>query len=99
MTDVALHYRTCTLCEAMCGLEIGHVGEQVVSIRGDAQNHFSRGHICPKGNALRDVHADPERLRFPVRRGADGWERVEWEEALDDIAARVLAIQRDHGRD
>ena len=70
-----------------------------MSVRGDAHNHFSRGHICPKGNALQDVHHDPERLRFPLRRGADGWERVGWDEALDDIAARVLAIQREHGRD
>jgi len=94
-----LHYRGCTLCEAMCGLEIRHLDGEVVSIRGDEHNCFSRGHICPKGNALQDVHVDPERIRFPLRRSAGGWERVGWDEALDDIAARVLAIQRDHGRD
>jgi anaerobic selenocysteine-containing dehydrogenase len=94
-----LHYRGCTLCEAMCGLEIGHSDGEVVSIRGDRDDPFSRGHICPKGNALQDVHADPERIRCPLRRRAGEWERVGWDEALDDIAARVRAIQRAHGRD
>ncbi len=94
-----LHYRACTVCEAMCGLEIRHAGGEVVSIRGDEQNTFSRGHICPKGNALQDVHTDPDRIRHPLRRAAGGWERVDWDEALDDIAARVLAIQRRDGRD
>jgi anaerobic selenocysteine-containing dehydrogenase len=95
----SVHYRACTLCEAMCGLEIRHVDGEVVSIRGDEHNHFSRGHICPKGNAIQDIHGDPERIRLPLRRSAGGWERVGWDEALDDIAARVHAIQRDHGRD
>jgi anaerobic selenocysteine-containing dehydrogenase len=93
-----LHYRGCTLCEAMCGLEIRHADGDVVSIRGDERDPFSRGHICPKGNALQDVHSDPERIRFPLRRRAGEWERVGWDEALDDIAARVRAIQRAHGR-
>jgi anaerobic selenocysteine-containing dehydrogenase len=95
----AVHHRSCTLCEAMCGLEIEHADGKVVSIRGDHQNEFSRGHICPKGVALQDLHTDPERIRFPLKRTNDGWERVDWDEALDDIAARLLAIQREHGRD
>jgi anaerobic selenocysteine-containing dehydrogenase len=95
-----LHYRVCTLCEAMCGLEITHVGGEVLGIRGDEADHFSRGHICPKGNALQDLHDDPERIRHPLRRTADGtFERVDWDEALDDIADRIIAIQRQHGRD
>jgi anaerobic selenocysteine-containing dehydrogenase len=57
----------------MCGLEIAHADGEVISIRGDEHNHFSRGHICPKGNALQDVHSDPERIRFPLKRTADGW--------------------------
>ncbi|HWF50050.1 MAG TPA: molybdopterin oxidoreductase family protein [Solirubrobacteraceae bacterium] len=94
-----VHHRTCTLCEAMCGLEIRHAGEDILSIRGDAENTFSRGHICAKGAALADVHSDPDRIRFPLRRTQSGWERVDWDDALDDIAARVGAIQREHGDD
>jgi anaerobic selenocysteine-containing dehydrogenase len=94
-----VHYRACTLCEAMCGLELEHAGGEILSIRGDHEDSFSRGHICPKGAALQDIHTDPDRIRFPLRRTATGWERVDWDEALDDIAARVCAIQREHGND
>ena len=40
-----VHFRTCTVCEAMCGLQIRHAGGEVLSIRGDEQDEFSRGHI------------------------------------------------------
>ena len=94
------HYRVCVLCEAMCGLEITHDGAEVLGIRGDAEDHFSRGHICPKGNALQDLHADPERIRRPLKRRADGsFAPVDWDEALDDIADRITAIQQAHGRE
>jgi anaerobic selenocysteine-containing dehydrogenase len=97
--SVDTHYRTCTLCEAMCGLEIRHAGGEVLSIRGDAANSFSRGHVCPKATALQDVHTDPDRIRFPLRRAATGWERVDWDEALDDVAAGIGRLQREHGND
>ncbi|WP_420128349.1 molybdopterin-dependent oxidoreductase [Longimicrobium sp.] len=93
------HYRTCTLCEAMCGLVLETDGGRVVSTRGDADDPFSRGHICPKGVALGDVHADPDRLRQPMRRTAEGWQPVGWDEALDEVAEWLRAVQRAHGRD
>ena len=92
------HYRTCTLCEATCGIAIEVEGERVVSIRGDADDPFSRGYICPKAVALQDIHADPERLRRPLRRTARGFEEVSWDEALDEAARRLHEVQRDHGR-
>jgi anaerobic selenocysteine-containing dehydrogenase len=52
-------FRTCPLCEATCGLALEVDGERVVSIRGDAQDVFSHGFICPKGTALRQLHDDP----------------------------------------
>ncbi|MDQ6777677.1 MAG: hypothetical protein M3071_16020 [Actinomycetota bacterium] len=57
----------------MCGLEIRHAGDEILSIRGNAENSSSRGHICPKGAALGDLHCDPDRIRFPLRRTAGGW--------------------------
>jgi anaerobic selenocysteine-containing dehydrogenase len=93
------HYRTCTLCEAMCGLVLETEGGRVAAIRGDAEDPFSRGHICPKGVALGDVHADPDRLRQPMRRTSGGWRTVSWDEALDEAAERLGAVQRAHGRD
>ena len=96
---MALHHRTCTLCEAMCGLAVEVEGRTVTSIRGDKEDPFSRGFLCPKATALADVQADPDRLRFPVRRTAGGWQRVSWKEALDETADRVAAIQASGGRD
>ncbi|HEX8693722.1 MAG TPA: molybdopterin oxidoreductase family protein [Longimicrobium sp.] len=96
---MSTHYRTCTLCEAMCGLVLEAEAGRVVSIRGDRDDPFSRGHICPKGVALGDVHADPDRLRQPLRRTPGGWRAVPWDEALDEAAERLSAVQREHGRD
>src|SRR3712207_1910820 len=93
------HFRTCNLCEAMCGLRIETSGGRVTSIRGDEEDPFSKGHICPKAVALQDLHEDPDRLRQPVRRTATGWQPISWEEALDETARRLHAVQKEHGKD
>ncbi|HYF64122.1 MAG TPA: molybdopterin-dependent oxidoreductase [Herpetosiphonaceae bacterium] len=99
MSEATTHYRTCPLCEAMCGLAITVRDEAILTIRGDAEDPFSRGHICPKGAALQDIHADPDRLRHPLRRGPDGWERIDWEEAFAEAVAGLKAVQARHGND
>jgi anaerobic selenocysteine-containing dehydrogenase len=94
------HFRTCTLCEAMCGIRIDVDGsDRITSIRGDDEDPFSRGYLCPKAVALRDLHEDPDRLKHPLRRVGDRWERMEWDEALELTASRLHAIQREHGND
>ena len=93
------HFRTCNLCEAMCGLTITVDGGRVTDVRGDDEDVLSRGHICPKGFALRDLQEDPDRLREPVRRTSSGWQRVSWDEALAEAAERLSAIRRAHGAD
>ncbi len=93
------HYRSCNICEAMCGLEVSHRDGAVVSIRPDRQDPFSRGHICPKAVALQDFHIDEDRVRTPLRRTADGWQPIGWEQAFTEIGQRVRAIQQQHGAD
>ncbi len=92
---------TCTLCEAMCSLEVHLDGEgSITSMRGHEADPLSRGHICPKAFALQDVHEDPDRLRRPVRRTADGgWREVSWDDAISFAASRLAAVQREHGDD
>ncbi len=99
MSDAALHYRTCNLCEAMCGLVIETEGPNIVAIRGDREDVFSRGHICPKGPALAQLHADPDRLRRPLLRDRSSWREIGWDEALDVAAAGLHRVQREHGND
>ena len=102
MTDVIAteqtHFRTCNLCEAMCGVEIKHNGEKVLSIKGDSNDPFSKGYICPKATALQDLYEDPDRLRQPVERTADGWKQISWSEALDKVAAGIQAVQQQYGQ-
>src|SRR5258706_5506229 len=92
-----LTYRACHLCEALCGIEIRSRGDEIVAVRGDAADPFSRGHVCPKAVALIDIHNDPDRLRGPVRRVDGRWEPIGWDEAFDLVAGRFAAIQREHG--
>ena len=93
------HYTTCPLCEAMCGLKLTLEGDRVTDLRGDADDPLSRGHLCPKAAALPDLQSDPDRLRHPIRRTSTGWEPVAWDDALDDIAARIVDLQARHGAD
>ena len=93
------HFRTCNLCEAMCGIVVETEASQVISIKPDADDPFSRGHICPKAVALQDLHEDPDRLRHPMRRTAAGWERISWEAAFAEVTQQIAAIRAAHGRD
>jgi anaerobic selenocysteine-containing dehydrogenase len=93
-----IHHRTCSLCEAMCGLSLTVDGGRVTAVRGDEEDPFSRGYLCPKGPAIAALHDDPERLREPMRRTASGWKTIGWDEALDEAATRIHELQRAHGK-
>src|ERR1700733_10193373 len=72
------HFRTCPLCEGMCGVELKLQAGRVESIRPDKANVWSRGHICPKGTALGALHEDADRIRRPLIRDNDTWREVSW---------------------
>ena len=100
------HYRTCHLCETMCGIEVEHDGKNIIAIRGDQNDVLSKGNICPKATGLQDIHTDPDRLRKPLIRqridpakksDKDGWREVEWDEAINFAAEGVAATQRQYG--
>jgi anaerobic selenocysteine-containing dehydrogenase len=93
------HFRACNLCEAICGLEITVANGAVTDLRGDPLDPLSHGHVCPKGNALIDLHADPDRLKSPVRRSGERWEPIAWDDAFDLVATRLKAIVAEHGDD
>lgn len=93
-------FRTCTLCEAMCGLSIDVDGERITAVNPDEDDVFSHGYICPKGTAIAAVHDDPDRLRTPVRRTPAGdFEPIAWEDAFALVARRLKEIRAQHGGD
>ncbi len=89
----------CSLCDAHCGLRVRVTEGRVVEVRGDVNDPFSRGHICPKAAALGDLMSDPDRVRAPLKRVGSEFVPVSWEEALTDIGARLAAIRARHGAD
>ena len=94
----ATTFATCPLCEATCGLEITTQGREVISIRGNPEDVFSRGYLCPKAYSLKELHADPDRIRQPMVRDGENWRIVSWQEAFETIERGLLPIIEKYGR-
>src|SRR6267143_1707107 len=92
-------YRTCPLCEATCGLELRLEGRDITLVRGDRDDVFSHGYLCPKGTAIRALEADPDRLRCPQIRVGDEWRDASWDEAFELIDEKLSRIVEEHGPD
>lgn len=99
MTKITTHYRTCNLCEAMCGIKVEHQGNQILSIKGDEKDPFSKGHICPKAVALQDLYEDPDRLRKPLEKTDTGWKEISWKSAYKKAAKGLESVQTQYGAD
>src|SRR4051812_7483402 len=97
MTRMA--FRTCPLCEATCGLQLEVEDGHVTRIRGDADDPFSKGFICPKGSTLGALHDDPDRLRRPLVRRDGAHVEVSWDEAFAEIEQRLTTLVSRHGTD
>ena len=92
-------FRTCPLCEAGCGLELTIRNESVVRVRGDRDDVFSKGFLCPKGATIHRLHDDPDRLRRPLVRRDGRHVEVSWEEAWATVAERLGGVIERHGRE
>ena len=91
-------YITCPLCEATCGLEVTTSGRDVLTIRGDRDDVFSHGYLCPKAYSLKELDADPDRLRAPMIRDGEQWREATWDEAFDAVERGLGPILRENGR-
>ncbi|MDT8417845.1 MAG: molybdopterin oxidoreductase family protein [Lutibacter sp.] len=98
MNEIRTHFRTCNLCEAMCGLEINYQNKTIISIKGDKNDALSKGHICPKATALADLYTDKDRLKTPIKRTENGWVDISWEVAFDEIETELKRIQGQYGK-
>ncbi|OBG77618.1 MULTISPECIES: molybdopterin-dependent oxidoreductase [unclassified Mycobacterium] len=91
------HIRTCPLCEAMCGLAIEVKAGTVTGIRGNRDDVWSRGHLCPKGTSLGAVHHDPDRIRRPMIKVDGQWREVSWDAAFRRCTELLTPVIERHG--
>mgnify|MGYP003347170630 CR=1 FL=1 len=92
-------FRTWPWCEAGCGLAVTVVDGAVTRIRGDRDDVFSKGFLCPKGSSLKQLHDDPDRLRRPLVKRDGVHVEVSWDEAFAYAASELKRIQARYGRD
>jgi anaerobic selenocysteine-containing dehydrogenase len=93
--DVATY---CVLCNHNCGIRVDVEEGRIAKVRKDPSNPFSRGHMCNKAASIPFMENHAQRVRHPLRRTRDGgFERVTWDQAIADIAARLNAILAEHG--
>jgi anaerobic selenocysteine-containing dehydrogenase len=98
MADPRIAYRTCPLCEATCGLELTLEGRSLTKVRGDKDDVFSGGYLCPKALALVDLEGYPDVVRHPLVRAVDGFREATWEEAFARVDAGPRRLARSTSR-
>ncbi len=87
----------CRVCEPNCGIIATVKDGRLVKVQGDPAHPVSKGYICRRGRATLDVHLDPDRLDYPLRKKGEEWKRADYNEAVKDIGARIRAIRKKHG--
>ena len=91
----------CRMCHGVCQVLVHLEGDRVVKVTGDPDSLTSQGYLCPKGAASPELLYHPDRLQYPLRRagkrGENKWQRISWDEALDEMAARLAAIKQESG--
>jgi anaerobic selenocysteine-containing dehydrogenase len=95
--EANVHFRTCNLCEAMCGLKITLNNKEILKIEGDFEDQFSRGHICPKAAGLKYIYEDPNRLKRPLQKTANGWKEITWVAAFELASIKIKETQEKYG--
>jgi anaerobic selenocysteine-containing dehydrogenase len=92
---------TCRSCHGGCGVLLHVKGDRLVKVEGDRESPLNHGRLCPIGTVTLDLVYHPDRLKYPLRRagprGAGQWDRISWDQALDEIAERLLAIRDKFG--
>ena len=97
MADTRSALRICPFCEATCGLTLTISDGRVTGARGDRDDVFSKGFICPKGASFAELDNDPDRLTRPLVRRNGTLVEASWDEAYAVVDERLGAVIREHG--
>ena len=87
----------CVLCGNLCGLEVEVKDNRMGKVRADKEHPRSQGYICRKGTAVAHYQHHGDRLLYPMKKVGDAFERISWDQALDEIAEKLQAIVGAHG--
>ena len=91
----------CRSCHGGCGVLLHVRDGRLVKVEGDRESPLNHGRLCPIGTVTLDLVYHPDRLKYPKRRigarGSGKWQRISWDQALDEIAERLLAIREEFG--
>ena len=91
------HKTGCVLCAQNCGLEVKVENNRIVKVRPDRQNPRSKGYVCRKGINIAHHQHHAQRLTHPLKRVGEGFEQISWDQAIDEIAAKLKEIVGEHG--
>lgn len=97
MPDRREIFTDCTLCVHSCGCRVTVEEGKAVDIQGLENHPLVRGELCPKGEAALDSIYHPQRLKTPLKRENGGFVSISWEQALDEIADKLLQLKEDFG--
>lgn len=92
-------HRICTLCEATCGLSIDVDGGRVVTLKGDRDDPFSQGYVCPKAWGMKELQEDGDRLNEPLVRKNGRLQPASWDEAFARAISGICELRSQHGPD
>lgn len=92
-------YTYCRICEPNCGLKATVVDGKLTKVTGNKNHHVSQGYICARGLASLDVHHDPDRIKYPMKKEGDSFRVSDWKSSLKDIGEKLKQIRREYGND
>lgn len=87
----------CTLCYHSCGAEVTVKEGRAIAVEGSKSHPLNMGKLCPKGEVMLENVYHPDRLKYPMKKTRLGWERISWEQALTEIADKLLQLKKDYG--
>jgi anaerobic selenocysteine-containing dehydrogenase len=91
----------CHDCHCKCGILLHVEGNTIVRVEGDPNHPVSQGMVCCKGLSVQQIHAHPDRLKYPLRRkgprGANKWKEISWDDAMDEIETKIRGITKKYG--
>jgi anaerobic selenocysteine-containing dehydrogenase len=96
-----IYKSVCRSCHGGCGALLHVRDGRLIKVEGDRESPLNHGRLCPIGTVTLDLVYHPDRLKFPQRRigprGSGQWQRITWDQALDEISERLLAIRKEFG--